>query len=406
MSNKIINDPVHGFVDISNPLLLKIIDHPYFQRLKRISQTGLTFLVYPGAIHTRFHHAIGATHLMKLSLQVLKSKGIKISNEEEEASLIAILLHDIGHGPFSHALESTILEGMHHENISLYYFELLNEEFNGSLELAIKIFKNEYKRPFFHQLISSQLDVDRLDYLKRDSFFTGVSEGNIGSERIITMFNVVDDELVTDIKGIYSIEKYLTSRMFMYWQVYFHKTSASAEIILIKVFERAKELVQQGKTIPTSRFFNYFLNLNQKAELNKKNIEHFTQIDDTDVYTSLKEWQFYDDKILAMLSSSIINRELPKSIISIKKHSEEELVSFVEKTEEYFGIENGNYFINQKKLTVNPYNLEKKPIKLLTKNKSIIKLEDAENQVLTSSLSQKISRYHLMIPRKIYDSFC
>jgi HD superfamily phosphohydrolase len=400
LNTKIINDPVHGFITISQSLILKVIEHSYFQRLKRISQTGLSSFVYPGAHHTRFHHAIGAMHLMQLSLQTLKNKGVQISKEEETAALLAILLHDIGHGPFSHALESSILEGVHHEHISLFYFESLNRKFGGKLDLAIKMFKDEYPRKFFNQLISSQLDVDRLDYLKRDSFFTGVSEGNIGSERIITMMNVVDDELVIEQKGIYSIEKYLTSRMFMYWQVYFHKTSTSAEFILIKIFKRAKELIKKGENLSSSKRFNYFLR-QDIFQLNEEVVENFTLLDDTDVFAAIKEWQFHNDIILSKLCYMLVNRKLPKSSISTTKLSSIELDEYCNKVEKKFKIDDGTYFINQKELKVTPYDCNNKPIKLLTKKNKIVLLHEAENQMLTSSLIIATSRYHLMIPKEI-----
>lgn len=283
---KIFNDPVLGFVSISDDLLFDIIEHPYFQRLRRISQTGLSYYVYPGATHSRFLHALGGIQLMQITHKILRDKGVEISKEEERASLIAILLHDIGHGPFSHALESTLLDGIHHENLSITFMNLLNEEFNNELSLAIDIFLNKYPRKFFHQLISSQIDLDRLDYLKRDSFFTGVSEGNVNSERIITMMNVINDELVIDSKGIYSIEKYLTSRMFMYWQVYFHKTSVTAEIYLIEALKRAKQLTKEGKEVPASDILNYFLKKSDFIKLTKVDLEKFAQLDDSDIISA------------------------------------------------------------------------------------------------------------------------
>lgn len=399
---KIFNDPVLGFVSISDDLLFDIIEHPYFQRLRRISQTGLSYYVYPGATHSRFLHALGGIQLMQITHKILRDKGVEISKEEERASLIAILLHDIGHGPFSHALESTLLDGIHHENLSITFMNLLNEEFNNELSLAIDIFLNKYPRKFFHQLISSQIDLDRLDYLKRDSFFTGVSEGNVNSERIITMMNVINDELVIDSKGIYSIEKYLTSRMFMYWQVYFHKTSVTAEIYLIEALKRAKQLTKEGKEVPASDILNYFLNKSDFIQLTKVDLEKFAQLDDSDIISALKLWQANEDKILSLLSQFIIQRKLPFSCIISEPISKDKLLKLENATKELFDIEDGKNFVHQKDLSVLAYNDKKDPIKLLLKNGEIIELQKADNQVLVKDLRKKITRYHLCMPREIY----
>jgi uncharacterized protein len=294
---KIFNDPIYGFVQIPNSIVYDLIEHPYFQRLRHIKQTGFSSIVYPGANHTRFHHALGCLHLMQKAIISLKEKNIEITKEEENAVYIAILLHDIGHGPFSHALESAIVQNIHHETLSLKIMEQLNLEFDGELELAIKIFNKQYHKNFLSQLIASQLDIDRLDYLKRDSFYTGVSEGNINSDRLITMMNVVDDNLVIEAKGIYSVEKLLTSRMFMYWQVYLHKTSVSAEIYLVQVLKRAKELVQRGEKLEASKALLYFLTKSDK-EFETKELEIFTCLDDHDVMMAIKNWQSHEDKIL------------------------------------------------------------------------------------------------------------
>lgn len=398
---KIFNDPVLGFVSISDDLLFDIIEHPYFQRLRRISQTGLSYYVYPGSTHSRFLHALGCINLMQITHKVLKDKGVKISKEEERASLIAILLHDIGHGPFSHALESTLLEGIHHEKLSITFMKLLNEEFNNELSLAIDIFLNKYPRKFFHQLISSQIDLDRLDYLKRDSFFTGVSEGNVNSERIITMMNVVNDELVIDGKGIYSIEKYLTSRMFMYWQVYFHKTSVTAEIYLIEALKRAKQLVKKGKNVPSSDVLQYFLEKSDFVEINKMDLEKFAQLDDSDVISALKLWQSHEDKTLSLLSQFIIQRKLPSSLIISEPISNEKVEQIKNEVKKLYSIEDAGYFVHQKELSVLAYNDTKDPIKLLLKNGKILELQKADNQVLVKDLRKKITRYHLCIPREI-----
>lgn len=398
---KIFNDPVLGFVSISDDLLFDIIEHPYFQRLRRISQTGLSYYVYPGSTHSRFLHALGCINLMQITHKVLKDKGVKISKEEEKASLIAILLHDIGHGPFSHALESTLLEGIHHEKLSITFMKLLNEEFNNELSLAIDIFLNKYPRKFFHQLISSQIDLDRLDYLKRDSFFTGVSEGNVNSERIITMMNVVNDELVIDGKGIYSIEKYLTSRMFMYWQVYFHKTSVTAEIYLIEALKRAKQLVKKGKNVPSSDVLQYFLEKSDFIEINKMDLEKFAQLDDSDVISALKLWQSHEDKTLSLLSQFIIQRKLPSSLIISEPISNEKVEQIKNEVKKLYSVQDAGYFVHQKELSVLAYNDTKDPIKLLLKNGEILELQKADNQVLVKDLRKKITRYHLCIPREI-----
>jgi len=314
---KILNDPIYGFISIPNELIFDIIEHPYFQRLRRVSQMGLSYLVYPGAHHTRFHHALGCMHLMQKAIRVLKFKGVAISSDESNALLIAILLHDIGHGAFSHALEDSIVDSITHEDISLHFMQALNAEFKGKLDLAIEIFKGNYHRHFFQQLITSQLDIDRMDYLKRDSFYTGVSEGNINSERIITMFNVVENDLVIEGKGLYSIEKFLTARRLMYWQVYLHKTGVVAEQLLVKVLKRAKYLSLKGVILPASPSFSYFL----KGSISRDNwdsdsLEAFANLDDYDVLTAIKQWQKNDDFILASLSKAIINRNLPRVVIS------------------------------------------------------------------------------------------
>ncbi len=286
---KIINDPIYGFITIPSELIFDLIEHPYFQRLRRITQMGLSHLVFPGAQHTRFMHALGCMHLMQNAIQTLKLKGIKITDKEAESTLIAILLHDIGHGPFSHALENSIIEGFNHERLSFEIMDKLNEEFNGKLSLAIKIFKGQYHKDFLHQLIAGQLDIDRLDYLKRDSFYTGVAEGNINSERIIAMLNVKDNQLVVEEKGIYSIEKFLISRRLMYWQVYLHKTGLGAEILLINILKRAKELGKSNVDVSSNNDLDFFLEPNNTININKDNlIEKFTKLDDYNIISAIK----------------------------------------------------------------------------------------------------------------------
>jgi len=310
---KIFNDPVYGFVIIPRDIIFQLIEHPYFQRLRNIKQLGLTSLVYPGALHTRFHHALGALHLMHLAIDNLRQKGVVVSDEEYIGASIAILLHDIGHGPFSHALEQVMVEGISHEEISLLYMNRLNDEFGGQLSLAIEIFKGTYHKKFLHQLVSSQLDTDRLDYLRRDSFYTGVSEGTIGSDRIILMMDVRDNQLVIEDKGIYSVEKFLMSRSFMYWQVYLHKTVLSAELLIVKILERARELALAGETVFASPAFGFFLT--QKINKNRfltdsKVLDTFALLDDVDILASVKNWATHSDVILSALCKKMINRDL------------------------------------------------------------------------------------------------
>ena len=318
---KIINDPIYGFIEIESGIINSLINHPYFQRLRRISQLGLSYLVYPGAQHTRFQHALGCLHLVSKATQQLLKKGHKINQEEQEAVKIAILLHDIGHGPFSHALERTLVTNISHEELSLIYMHKLNEEFNGKLSLAIKIFKNKYKKQFLHQLVSSQLDMDRLDYLKRDSFFTGVTEGNVGVERIISMLDVKNDNLVIEEKGIYSIEKFIIARRLMYWQVYLHKTVISAENMLIQLLMRAKYLVRNSENIYISSNLKKFLcndiKLNDFKEDNKL-LNNFSQLDDSEIYSGLKYWSQNEDFVLSKLSNDILNRNILK--IKVQKN--------------------------------------------------------------------------------------
>lgn len=388
---KIFNDPVHGFISIPNELIFDIIQHPYFQRLRRVCQTGMTELVYPGARHSRFHHALGALHLMQKAVETLRLKNVEISPEEENGVYCAILLHDIGHGPYSHTLEQTLIEGMHHESISLHLMELLNVEFSGQLNLAIEIFKGNYPRKFLTQLVSSQLDMDRLDYLKRDSFFTGVVEGNINPDRIISTLNVVDDELVVDSKGIYSVEKYLIARMFMYWQVYNHKASFSAEVYLTQVLKRAKELTDISAT---SEALNYFLSKSNEKST-EENLKHFVKLDDSDILSSIKQWQEHPDKILSYLSRSLINRNLPVSQIGNQRFNESELELYKKQAAEIMGVEDGNYFVHQSKIEVIPYDKEKSPIYIRYKNGDLHEITQSPQQILSAHLVNPIEKFHL-----------
>ena len=391
---KVVNDPVHGFITIPNELIYQIIQHPYFQRLRRISQTGLTELVYPGARHSRFHHALGCMHLMQKALNILKRKSVDITIEEENGALIAILLHDLGHGPFSHSLEHSIINGLHHEEVSLRLMEELNQIFENKLSVAIQIFKGEYHKKFLSQLVSSQLDVDRMDYLKRDSFYTGVVEGNINPERIISMMNVSKNELVIEAKGISSVEKFLMARMFMYMQVYMHKKSFTAENFLISVLKRAKELVKGGEILFATSAFNYFLEDNEKGNLSRKGLEIFTRLDDSDVLSSIKEWQFHDDLILSKLSRSIIERELPKSFLMDKELTNAELFVEKERVKEFLKIDDASYFVEQTTIKIIPYDKSKNPIKILFKSGEVKEISCSDKSLLTQFLQQEITKYH------------
>ena len=401
---KIFNDPIYGFITIPNALIYDLIQHPYFQRLRRISQMGLSYLVYPGANHTRFHHALGCMHLMQKAVDVLRFKGIAISDEEENALYIAILLHDIGHGPFSHAMEKSIVEDVHHEAISLVFMNQLNDEFKGQLSLAIQVFKGEYHRKFMLQLISSQLDMDRMDYLKRDSFYSGVAEGNVNSERLIQMMNVVDDVLVIEEKGIYSVEKFLMSRRLMYWQAYLHKTSLVAELILTKVLKRAKELTLKGITLPCSEPLLFFMQNRIALENFDANIlDLFSQLDDFDIISALKSWQRQDDFILSSLSKMIINRDLPK----IKIVTDKTLLDEIGPLQERFAVENNlsiadtNYFIFKGKIKNQAYSKEAEPIRILKKDRSIEDVVEASDQLNLKSLSKSVTKYYICFPKQL-----
>lgn len=398
---KIINDPVHGFISIPHEILFDVIEHPYFQRLRRISQTGLLSLIFPGATHTRFHHALGAMHLMFTALETLKMKGVQISKEEEKSAMLAILLHDVGHGPFSHALENMLMDDWHHEKLSLLLMHKMNQELGGELSVAMEMFQGKYSRKFFNQLISSQLDVDRLDYLKRDSFYTGVSEGNVNAQRIISMMNVADDELVIDAKGIYSIENFLTARMFMYWQVYYHKTAALAEHLLVKILKRAKELTHLGVSLPASDNLEYFLNKTHFESASEEDVRRFTELDDNDIIQAMKFWACHDDFVLSHLCQWVIERRFPKTIISSKPFADEFVNAKISAANEKFSIQNGAELVDHISLSVLPYNTEKQPIYLLQKDGRKITLDRSENQLLSTSISKPTKRFILAFPREI-----
>ena len=398
---KIINDPVHGFIKIPYEIIFDIMEHRCFQRLRRISQTGLLSLIFPGATHTRFHHAIGAMHLMFNALEILKQKGVKISTEEEKGAMLAVLLHDVGHGPFSHALENILMDNWHHEKLSLLLMEQLNEEFSGELTIAIQMFQGKYHRKFFNQLISSQLDVDRLDYLKRDSFYTGVSEGNINTQRILSTLNVLDDELVLDEKGIYSIEHYLVARMFMYWQVYYHKAAVLAENLLIKIMNRAKTLVSQNVKVEASENLKYFLSRESSTEATEEDIARFMELDDTDVLQAIKSWKNHDDFVLSYLCKTVINRKFPKIIYSSTPFSDDLVQEKVRETNLYFGIENGNLLVDNIERNLLPYDKTKQPIYLLRNDMEKVALEQAGSQILSMNINEKTTRYILSFPKEI-----
>lgn len=401
---KIFNDPIYGFITIPNALIYDLIQHPYFQRLRRITQMGLSYLVYPGANHTRFHHALGCMHLMQKAVDVLRFKEVSISEEEENALYIAILLHDIGHGPFSHAMEKSIVEDVHHEEISLLFMKQLNVEFEGKLSLAIKIFEGDYHRKFMLQLISSQLDMDRMDYLKRDSFYSGVAEGNVNSERLIQMMNVEDDFLVIEEKGIYSVEKFLMSRRLMYWQAYLHKTSLVGELILTRILKRAKELTLKGIVLPCSEPLQFFMQNKISLEsFNTITLDLFSQLDDFDVISALKAWQRNDDFILSSLSKMIINRDLLK----IKLTSEKVAIEDLNPLKERFALENNisiadtNYFIFKGKIKNQAYDKEAEPIRILKKDRTVEDVIESSDQLNLKSLSKSVTKYYICFPKQL-----
>ena len=404
---KILNDPIYGFISIPNPFIYDLIQHPYFQRLRRISQMGLSYLVYPGAHHTRFHHALGCMHIMQKAIEVIRFKGVSISEDEENALLVAILLHDIGHGPFSHAMEHSIVENINHEAISLFFMKKLNEEFGGKLSLAIQIFKGDYHRKFMLQLISSQLDMDRMDYLKRDSFYSGVAEGNISSDRLIQMMTVVDDQLVIEEKGIYSVENFLMARRLMYWQVYFHKTSLVAELILTKILKRAKELTQKGIVLNCSESLLYFMNNKiELASFDNETLEKFANLDDFDIISALKSWINNDDFILSNLSKMIINRDLLKIKLNSEKFSKVDLESLqlTFSKENQISIQDSSYFIFKGKIKNQAYSIQAEPIRILKKDNTIEDVVEVSDQLNLKSISKEVTKYYLCFPKQLLES--
>lgn len=402
---KIINDPIYGFISIPNAFFFDLIQSFEFQRLRRILQLGLTHLVYPGALHTRFHHALGAMHLMQKAVELLRRKGAKISDEEEQAVLAAILLHDIGHGPYSHTLEHTLIKGVAHESVSTLIMERMAERFGGVLPMAIKIFKNEYHRPFLHQMVSGQLDMDRLDYLNRDSFYTGVYEGRIGSERIIEMLNVHNEQLVVDAKGIYSVEKFITSRRLMYWQAYLHKTVVAAEYMLIKTLERAMYVAQKGGELFASPALRYFLyNRIDKSAFfaDDHSLAHFLNLDDYDIMGAVKVWSNHEDRILSLLSKAIIDRNLLKIDILSEPASMERYQEELKNAAILFSIseEDAKWLVIKDTLTNEAYNSQKGNIEILMSNGEIVPLPEASDNFNISALSKPVTKYVICYPSK------
>ncbi|MEK6780313.1 MAG: HD domain-containing protein [Bacteroidota bacterium] len=404
---KIINDPVYGFISIESELIFDLIEHPYFQRLRHIKQLGLTDLVYPGALHTRFHHALGAMHLMGTVLENLRNKGTEISQREYEAAQIAILLHDIGHGPFSHALEETLIDGVKHESLSFLFMKELNPLFNGALDLAIKIFRNSYSRKFFHQLVSSQLDIDRLDYLKRDSFFTGVIEGTIGVDRIIAMMAVVDDAIVVEEKGIFSIESFLNARRLMYWQVYLHKTSVSAERLLVNLIKRAQYLSHSGEKLQGSDALKLFLNHHYQLEDFKEKhsvLKTFGSLDDMDIWGAIKMWQSNRDPLLQLLCTMILHRNLFQIILTsdpIKKNQIEKVRNGISK--KYSLLKSDTvYLFSIGTVSNEAYLAEKQAIHVLTKSGAVVDIGQVSDLPSIKSMSKIVKKNYLCWPKNVY----
>jgi HD superfamily phosphohydrolase len=399
---KIINDPIYGFITIPNDLLYDIINHPYFQRLRRIKQLGMTDFVYPGALHTRFHHALGSMHLMQEALNSLRKKNIEISDEEFDAALIAILLHDVGHAPFSHALENELVQGLDHERISAIIMQQLNREFDGALSLAIQIFNGTYTRGFLHQLVSSQLDIDRLDYLNRDSYFTGVVEGRIGSERIIKLLNVHSDELVVEEKGIYSIENFLSARRLMYWQVYIHKTTVGIEKMLIQIVRRAREIAEKIELSPELAFFLQQV-VTEKQFADREVLNAFCQVDDYDIIGGIKSWVRTDDFVLSELCRMFIMRRLLNVQLMEQKTSNSQLENLKQKVQRAFGIDSAlvHHFVIEGMKTNSAYIAGDDRINLLTRSGQIVDIANASDLPYIKAMRKIVTKYYLCWPKNI-----
>ncbi|WP_295672939.1 HD domain-containing protein [uncultured Mucilaginibacter sp.] len=403
---KIINDPVYGFISIPTELVFDLIEHPYFQRLRYIKQLGMTHLVYPGALHTRFHHALGAMYLMGMAIETLRNKGHEVSHEEEEAVIIAILLHDIGHGPFSHALEETIVEGISHEDISAMLMSKLNMEFGGRLTMAIEIFKGHYPREFLHQLVSSQLDMDRMDYLNRDSFFTGVSEGVISSDRIIKMLNVKDDQIAVEEKGIYSVEKFLIARRLMYWQVYLHKTVIAAEQLLARIMKRSRELTLKGENVFTTPALSHFLRkpISSGAFMNEgHHLEAFATLDDTDIMAAIKVWATHDDWVLSKLCQDMVYRNLYKVDITNQPPNKQVIEKLTAKAMAKYGItaHEASYFVFEDTIRNNAYRPGDGNIRILMKDGTIKDITAASDNSNLEALAKTVKKYILCYKKEL-----
>ena len=401
---KIFNDPIYGFVSLPYPIIFDLIEHPFFQRLRRIKQLGLTNLVYPGALHTRFHHAIGAMHLIGEAIEEIRSKGHEITYEEAKAVTIAILLHDIGHGPFSHALEHSIVSDVTHEDISELFMSRLNQEFNGELTLAIKIFQNKYHKKFLHQLVSSQLDMDRLDYLKRDSFFTGVSEGVVSSDRIIKMLNVVNDQLAIEAKGIYSIEKFIIARRLMYWQVYLHKTVLCAENLLVNILQRAKELADKKEDLfctPALKIFLYTHYSEKDFTSKPKLLDAFADLDDHDIMTSVKVWTKHKDLVLSELCKRLINRKLLKVEMQNTAFKELKIKEIKDKIKKDYKLDDKevNYFVFSGNVINDAYRADKISINILYKDGTVVDIAKASDQLNIDVLAKTVKKFYLCYPK-------
>ena len=401
---KIINDPVFGFIKIPKGILYGIVEHPLFQRLNRINQLGLASVVYPGARHTRFQHSLGAFHLMSEAIQNLQQKGNFIFDSEAEAVQAAILMHDIGHGPFSHVLENTLIHGISHEEISLMMMEEINRSMNGQLNLAISIFKGNYPKNFLHQLISSQLDMDRLDYLRRDSFYTGVTEGNIGSARIIKMLNVIDDSLVVEQKGIYSLENYLTTRRLMYWQVYLHRTCVAYEKVLVNMLKRAKELISKGQQVFASPALLYFLENDIDAKWfasHPEALQNYSELDDSDIWSAMKAWKHHQDKILSTLATDMLDRKIFKVEVLEEMPTEERIEELKQTIAQKMDIpyKDAHYMMSLNTIQKDMYNVDDDKIQILYKNGEIKDISEASELLNVQLLSKKIRKYYLCYQR-------
>lgn len=395
---KIINDPVYGFITIDDPLIFEIISHPYYQRLRRIHQMAFASLVYPGAVHTRLHHSLGAYHLMGLALNELRNKGVEITKEEEQGAKIAILLHDVGHGPFSHALERRLIRGVHHEDISILLLQLLNEQFNGQLQTAIDIFTGNYTKQFLHQLVSGQLDVDRMDYLTRDSFFTGVIEGAIGYDRILKMLTVYEGELMIEEKAIYTVEKFLVSRRLMYWQVYLHKTVMAAEKMLVKIIERAQELIAGGIELETaSGHLSFFLKEHHPDDNFIRHLQKFIQLDDTDVMCTIKNWCGHFDPVLEKLCKGLVDRKLLKVKLQAEAFDEVVVEALRKDTAKKLKIseEEASYFVFTGEAVNTTYNPYDEHIKVLYKDGTVSDISKVDNALIHQQVSAPLKKYYL-----------